>query len=292
MASALARAGPRWRSCAPECRSGICAFPDAAKRSAAHCRAADFSAGSGCSRLRGNARAGAAQLHQGRRSDPHAVAGLSDLLRRAGHRDRAALHAQEGRRERELVARAGACRARTSMRRFHYAENGAAVEAIAAEQLVVPLAVVDVSAKAARNADYALTQAGPRRVGRQARPAAGRLLRRDALRLGAARKRCREVHRQGCAPASFHFPGIHSEAAEWLLKERRVVGLAVDTLSLDPGSSKDFRTHTLWLPAGPLGASKTSPTSTRCRRRARRWSQACRRCKDATGGPARILALV
>src|SRR5262249_51043286 len=41
---------------------------------------------------------------------------------------------------------------------FHYAENGAAIEAIPAEQLVVPLAVVDVSAQAARNADYALSR--------------------------------------------------------------------------------------------------------------------------------------
>ncbi len=40
---------------------------------------------------------------------------------------------------------------------FHYSETGATVEKIPAEQLVVPLAVVDVSAKAARNADYAMT---------------------------------------------------------------------------------------------------------------------------------------
>src|SRR3954466_4725195 len=39
---------------------------------------------------------------------------------------------------------------------IHYADNGVAIEAIEADQLVVPLVVVDVSAKAARNADYAL----------------------------------------------------------------------------------------------------------------------------------------
>src|ERR1700742_1592258 len=41
---------------------------------------------------------------------------------------------------------------------IHYAENGAAIEAIPAEQLVEPLVVADVSAKAARNADYALSR--------------------------------------------------------------------------------------------------------------------------------------
>src|SRR2546423_1763165 len=39
-----------------------------------------------------------------------------------------------------------------------------------------------------------------------------------------------------------HFPGIDPGAAEWLLKERRVAGLAVDTLSLDPGPSRNFKT--------------------------------------------------
>ena len=48
---------------------------------------------------------------------------------------------------------------------IHYSDAGAAAETIPAEQLVVPLAVVDVSAKAARNADYAMTRAGPRRLG-------------------------------------------------------------------------------------------------------------------------------
>src|SRR5260370_14257774 len=40
---------------------------------------------------------------------------------------------------------------------FHYSDAGAAADMIPAEQLVVPLAVVDVAAKAARNADYAIT---------------------------------------------------------------------------------------------------------------------------------------
>ena len=59
---------------------------------------------------RRHAGVGAAQLHVRDRPDAHAVAGVSDLLRHSGHRHRAALHAQEGRRERELVARAGARR--------------------------------------------------------------------------------------------------------------------------------------------------------------------------------------
>src|SRR5262249_40832146 len=42
---------------------------------------------------------------------------------------------------------------------FHYSDAGASAERIAPEQLVVPLAVVDVAAKAARDADYQLSRA-------------------------------------------------------------------------------------------------------------------------------------
>jgi kynurenine formamidase len=41
--------------------------------------------------------------------------------------------------------------------------------------------------------------------------------------------------------------------AEWLLKERKVLGIASDTLSLDNGPSKDFKTHHIWLPSGRWG---------------------------------------
>ncbi len=52
---------------------------------------------------------------------------------------------------------------------------------------------------------------------------------------------------------TLHFPGFSKEACEFLLKEREVAGLAVDTLSLDFGASKDFTVHKLWLGAGKWG---------------------------------------
>ena len=52
---------------------------------------------------------------------------------------------------------------------------------------------------------------------------------------------------------TLHFPGFSKEACEFLLKEREVAGLAVDTLSLDFGASKEFAVHKLWLGAGKWG---------------------------------------
>jgi kynurenine formamidase len=172
----------------------------------------------------------------------------------------------------------------------HYAENGAAIEAIAADQLVIPLAVVDVSEKAARHADYALSRADLTDwEARHGRLPDGCCV---AMHSGWARHANDATKYTGKDAAGvFHFPGIDPATAAWLLKERRVVGLAVDTLSLDPGRSKDFRTHAIWLPAGRWGIenlanlSEVPPTGATL-------VAGVPKVKGATGAPARIFALV
>jgi len=173
---------------------------------------------------------------------------------------------------------------------IHYAENGAAVEAIPAEQLVVPLAVVDVSAQAARDADYPLSRSDLTEwEARHDRLPDGCCV---AMHSGWARYADDAARYTGKdAAGAFHFPGIHPEAAEWLLEERRVTGLAVDTLSLDPGSSKDFRTHTTWLPSGRWGIENVAnleqvpPTGATL-------LVGAPKVQGATGAPARIFALI
>jgi kynurenine formamidase len=43
--------------------------------------------------------------------------------------------------------------------------------------------------------------------------------------------------------AELHFPGLGKEAAEWLVKERKIKAVGIDTPSIDFGQSKDFLTH-------------------------------------------------
>jgi kynurenine formamidase len=93
------------------------------------------------------------------------------------------------------------------------------------------------------------------------------------------------------AAGVMHFPGIHPEATEWLVKERSVVGLAVDTLSLDPGNSKDFKTHYTWLPTGRWGIENIANLD-KVPATGATLVAGLPKVKDATGGPARILAMV
>jgi len=173
---------------------------------------------------------------------------------------------------------------------IHFSESGLTADRIPAETLVVPLAVVDVSAKAAKDPDYRLSRvdlaAWERRHGRL--PDNGCL----AMHSGWARHVADPAKYVGRDAAGvMHFPGVDPDAAEWLIKQRRLVGLAVDTLSLDHGPSKDFKTHLLWLPGGRWGLENVANLD-RVPAAGATLVVGLAKVKDATGGPARLFALV
>jgi kynurenine formamidase len=173
---------------------------------------------------------------------------------------------------------------------FHYSETGPSAEAIPAGDLVVPLAVVDVSAKAARNADYAMTpQDLAEWEAKHGRLPDGCCV---AMNAGWARHAADAAKFTGKdAAGTFHFPGIAPAAAAWLIKERRVTGLAVDTLSLDVGTSKDFPTHKAWLPSGRWGIENIANLD-RVPASGATLVVGLPKVKGASGGPARVLALI
>jgi kynurenine formamidase len=46
---------------------------------------------------------------------------------------------------------------------------------------------------------------------------------------------------------ALHFPGLHPEAAAWLVRERQVKAVGIDTASIDYGQSARFETHVTLL---------------------------------------------
>ena len=55
------------------------------------------------------------------------------------------------------------------------------------------------------------------------------------------------------AVAKLHFPGIHPDAAVWLIKNRMIKAVGIDVASIDYGQSKDFKTHQLFYGANIPG---------------------------------------
>lgn len=173
---------------------------------------------------------------------------------------------------------------------LHFSDAGASVDKIDPETLVVPLAVVDVAAKARQNPDYLMSP--------------------DDL---AAWEKSHGRLPQGCCVAmqsgwgslagdggkftgrdidgTYHFPGIGPDAAQWLISQRQVLGLAVDTLSLDNGPSRDFLTHKAWLPSGRWGLENVANLD-QVPAAGATLVVGTPKVKDATGAPARLFALV
>ena len=46
---------------------------------------------------------------------------------------------------------------------------------------------------------------------------------------------------------ALHFPGVHPEAAAWLVRERQINAIGIDTASIDYGQSAGFETHVALL---------------------------------------------
>jgi len=134
---------------------------------------------------------------------------------------------------------------------LHFSEDGQSVDEIPIASLIAPLCVVDIREKVSADADAELTlddlMMWTERHGSVPPNACVAMLSGWASFVETAR------FRNADQAGIMHFPGIHPEVADYLLEETEAVGLAVDTLSLDKGISRDFRTHRAWLPAGGWG---------------------------------------
>jgi kynurenine formamidase len=131
---------------------------------------------------------------------------------------------------------------------IHFPPGKMTVDRIPAKQFFGPTIVLDVTAEAAKNADY---QAPAARVEewekKHGRIAEGSIV---LLRTGwASRWPDAQKYRNQDAEGRMHFPGLSVEAAK-LLISRKVSGLGCDTMSVDYGASQDFAVHHVALGAG------------------------------------------
>ncbi len=172
---------------------------------------------------------------------------------------------------------------------LHFSEKGPAVDRLAVELLVVPLAVVDVRSRAAQNADYMVSRQDLLDWEKKNRRLPDGCC--VAMLSGWGQYVEDAAKYSGAVDGVFHFPGFSPEAAEWLIAERKVWGIAVDTLSLDNGPSKDFRVHRAWLGSGRWGLENVANLD-RVPAVGATLVAGVSKVKDATGAPARLMAFI
>jgi kynurenine formamidase len=127
----------------------------------------------------------------------------------------------------------------------HFGEGKLTIDEVPLTSLVGPAVVVDVSAAAANDRDYRLNVEDLERwEGKYGRIPDGAivLMRSGWGRYWPDKLKYLGTDKKGDV-ANLHFPGFSKEAAEWLVGERSIDAIGVDTPSMDYGQSKDFVVH-------------------------------------------------
>jgi kynurenine formamidase len=128
----------------------------------------------------------------------------------------------------------------------HFAQGRWTTDQIPLDRLIGSAVVVDVSAASAKNPDYQVDVADLtawEQANGRIEPESIVLIRTDfSKRWPDARSYLGTAERGDGAVAKLHFPGIHAEAARWLV-ERKVKAVGIDTASIDYGQSTGYETH-------------------------------------------------
>lgn len=132
----------------------------------------------------------------------------------------------------------------------HFAKGKKTVDQIPIDQLLGDAIVVDISEKALKNRDYLIVKDDfivwetlygkiPDRT--------ILLLKTGYSNYWPDRKKYMGTDKQGKnAIAELHFPGLHPSAALWLIENRKINAIGIDTPSIDYGQSKLFKCHQIF----------------------------------------------
>jgi kynurenine formamidase len=178
---------------------------------------------------------------------------------------------------------------------IHFAEGKETLDEIPLSKLIGPAAVVDVSKKAIDNPDYL--------VGiddfKEWEDQNGRIPDNsivllytgyskywpDKLKYLGTEKRGEQAIKH------LHFPGLDPEAAKWLIENRRLKAIGLDTASIDYGQSQLFESHvTLFKESVP--AFENVANLDKLPAKGAVVFALPMKIKGGSGGPLRIVALI
>jgi kynurenine formamidase len=172
----------------------------------------------------------------------------------------------------------------------HFGKGQISVDQIKTADLFAPGVMIDVAAQAHMNPDLLLTpehlHAWEAKYGRI--PDGAVVL----LNTGWGRHWGDPVRYQNHdAQGKMHFPGYSTDAAKFLIADRHVRGIGIDTMSIDYGLSRDFRVHKLINGAGRYGLENVAQID-KLPPRDFYLLVAPMKIDTGTGGPTRIFAIM
>jgi kynurenine formamidase len=176
---------------------------------------------------------------------------------------------------------------------IHFAEGKRAADEVPIQQFIGPAVVIDVRAQVEPNPDYRLTvadlQAWEKTHGQIPAGAIVLMLSGWGSRW-PDKKRYLGTDQPGDV-ANLHFPGFSKEAAEFLVSQREIDAIGVDTPSMDYGPSKDFIVHQIINGANKPGLENVANLEKVPAKGATLIALPMKIAKGS-GGPVRIIAIL
>lgn len=168
--------------------------------------------------------------------------------------------------------------------------SGAGIDQYPAKSLIIPAVVINIQQQVAINPDYSLTVADILVWEKQhGEISPGNLV---LLYTGWQEKWCdRTAFMNQDAQGNMHFPGFGSDATEFLLNERQIAGVGIDTHGVDSGQDTNFTTNNLVL-AKPRIVLENLTNLDQLPPKGTTLVIGILRLRDGSGSPAGVMALI
>lgn len=134
---------------------------------------------------------------------------------------------------------------------IHFAEGRQTVDQIPLEKLIGNAVKIDVSKKAENNPEYLVSVedfTNWEKENGQIPDGSIVLLRTGFGKFYPDKAKYLGTDKRGDeAVKDLHFPGLDPQAAEWLVKNRKINAVGLDTASIDYGQSTEFKSHIILM---------------------------------------------
>jgi kynurenine formamidase len=170
----------------------------------------------------------------------------------------------------------------------HFIAGQKSLDQIALKDLIVPMVVIDIEAKASKSSDAELTVADIEKFEKEN----GKIPDHACVMMYSGwEKHLNDTMFVGLDSKQVkHYPGFSNEAIKFLVNERNIAGIGVDVLSFDPGIDENYTGHKTLFEAGKWGVECVANLN-KIPKTGANVIVAAPKVGKATGGFSRIIAV-
>lgn len=179
---------------------------------------------------------------------------------------------------------------------IHFVRGGRTIDEVPLKEWIGPAVKIDVTSECEKNRDYLLKVEEildwERNYGRIPDRAWVIMYTGIGTKYYPERNKVLGTDKRGeDALPELNFPGFSAEAVEFLVSERNITGIAIDTPSIDFGKSKEFRAHRILCASGKLALENIANLD-RLPVKGAMLYVIPMLIKHGTGAPARVFAVL